>query len=47
MRDAATTALEVAGMISLAIALGMVTFAWVGFVAGGVCLIGVGIAEAR
>lgn len=47
MRDAVTTALEVAGMISFAIAAGLLLFAWVGFVLAGGCLVTVGVLEGR
>lgn len=47
MRDAMTTALEVAGMISLAIAAALLTFVWVGFALAGLALFGVGALEGR
>lgn len=47
MRAAVTTGLEVAGMISFAFALGLLTAAWAGFVFAGVCLVVVGFVEAR
>lgn len=47
MRDAVTTALEVAGMISLAVAAALLTFVWVGFAVAGVSLLTVGVLEGR
>lgn len=47
MRDALTTALEVAGMISIAVSVALLTAAWVGFATAGVCLVTVGVLEGR
>jgi hypothetical protein len=47
MRDAVTTALEVAGMISIAVAVALLTFVWLGFLIAGVSLVAVGVAEGR
>lgn len=48
MRDAVTTAVEVAGMILIAVALALaVGAAWVGFAVSGVALIVAGVLEAR
>lgn len=47
MRDAMTTALEVAGMLCLAVAVGLLTFAWVGFACAGMGLVAAGVLEGR
>lgn len=47
MRDAVTTALEVAGMISIAVGAGLLVAAWVGFAAAGVVLVVAGVLEGR
>lgn len=48
MRDALTTAVEVAGMICIAIAAALaVGAAWVGFLLAGVALVATGVLEAR
>ncbi len=47
MRDAITTALEVAGLICAAVALGVATTAWAGFLAAGACLFVAGVVEGR
>ena len=47
MRDVATTALEVAGLLCIAAAIGVVTFAAVGLALAGVVLLTIGIIEGR
>lgn len=48
MRDVATTALEVAGMILIAVAIALVVgAAWVGFGLAGAVLLTVGVLEGR
>lgn len=47
MRDQITTAMEVAGMICLSIAVGLLTFGWVGFGLAGVSLFATGVLEGR
>lgn len=47
MRDAMTTASEVAGMISIAVAVALLTFVWLGFLVAGVALVAVGVLEGR
>lgn len=48
MRDAVTTAMEVAGMILISVAIAAALgVAWVGFALAGVSLLGVGVLEGR
>ena len=47
MRDAITTALEVVGLLCLAVAAGIVVAAWVGFAVAGVVLVAAGVLEGR
>jgi hypothetical protein len=47
MRDAVTTALEVAGMISAAVAVGLAVTAWAGFALAALILFSAGVLEAR
>ena len=48
MRDALTTAVEVAGMICIAVAVALALgAAWVGFALAGAALVAAGIAEGR
>lgn len=47
MRDAVTTALEVAGMVSIAVAVALATAAWIGFAVAGVVLLVAGAIEGR
>jgi hypothetical protein len=48
MRDVLTTAVEVAGMICIAIAVAVASgAAWAGFALSGVALIAAGVIEAR
>lgn len=48
MRDVVTTAVEVVGMVCIAIAVALVTgAAWAGFALAGVALIAAGVVEGR
>ena len=48
MRDALTTAMEVAGMICIAVAVGLALgLTWVGFALSGVALVAAGVLEGR
>lgn len=48
MRDALTTATEVAGMISIAVAAALAfDLAWLGWFLSGVALVATGVLEAR
>jgi hypothetical protein len=48
MRDAVTTAMEVAGMILISVAAALVLgVAWLGFALSGVALVAVGVLEGR
>lgn len=48
MREALTTALEVAGMICIAVAVALaIGAAWVGFALSGVALVAAGVLEGR
>jgi hypothetical protein len=47
MRDAVTTALEVAGMICFAVAIALLTYAWAGFAVAGLFLFAAGVLEGR
>lgn len=47
MRDVVTTALEVAGMLAFAVAVGLLVAVWAGFAVAGVVLVAAGFLEAR
>jgi hypothetical protein len=47
MRDQITTGMEVAGMILIAIAVGILTSTWVGFGLAGTALLATGVLEGR
>lgn len=47
MRDQITTGMEVAGMILIAIAAGLLTSTWIGFCCAGISLFATGVLEGR